>query len=44
MVRRILWSPIGKRSRGLPRNRWREEVPKDIRVLGVKNWKEVAMD
>jgi hypothetical protein len=45
MLRRIFeCSPVGKRSRGRPRNRWRLEVLKDIRVLGVKNWKEVEMD
>ena len=38
MVRRISeWSPMGKRSSGHPRNRWRDEVLKNIRVLGVKN-------
>jgi hypothetical protein len=31
-------SPKGKRSRGHQRNRWQDEVLKDIRVLGVKNW------
>jgi hypothetical protein len=38
------WSPIGKISRGRPRNRWREKVLKDIRVSGVKNWTTVVMD
>ena len=27
-----------------PRNRWTDEVLKDIRVLGVENWIKVAMD
>jgi len=45
MVRRIFeWSPMGKRSRGCPRNRWQDEVLKDIRVMGVKNWTKVVMD
>jgi len=44
-VRRIFeWSPMAKRSKGLPRNRWQDEVLKDIRVLGVKNWANVVMD
>jgi hypothetical protein len=30
------WNQMGKRSRGRPRNRWQDEVLKDIRVLGVK--------
>jgi hypothetical protein len=35
---------MGKRSRGQPRNRWRDEVLKDIRVFGVKNWTKVVVD
>ena len=38
MARRIFeWSPMGKRSRGHPRNRWWDEVLRGIRVLDVKN-------
>ena len=37
------WSPMGKRPTERPRNRWTVEVLKDIRVLGVKYWKNVAM-
>ena len=45
IVRRIFeWSQMGKRSRGRPRNRWQDEVLKDIRLLGVKNWTKVVMD
>jgi hypothetical protein len=44
-VRRIFeCSPMGKRSKGHPRNRWQSEVLKEIRVLGVKNWTKVVMD
>jgi hypothetical protein len=44
-VRRIFeCSPMGKRSKGHPRNRWQDEVLKDIRILGVKNWTKVVMD
>ena len=35
---------MGKRSRGRPRNRWRYEVLKEIRVSGVNNWTKVAID
>jgi len=38
-------SPMGKRSRGRPRNRWREEVLKDIRVQVVMDrwaWHELV--
>jgi len=34
----------GKRSRGRPRNRLRNYVLKDIRVLCVKNWTKLVMD
>jgi len=45
MVRRIFeCSPMGERSRGCPKNRWRDEVLKDIRVLGVRNWTRVVLD
>ena len=45
MVRRIFeWSPMGKRSKGYPRDRWQDEVLKDIGVLRVKNWTYVVMD
>jgi hypothetical protein len=36
--------PIGKRSSGRPKNRWREELLKGIRVHVVKNWKKVVMN
>ena len=32
------------RSRGRPRNRWRDDDLKDIRVLCVKNWTKLVMD
>jgi hypothetical protein len=44
MVRIFECSPMGERSRGRPKNRWWDEVLKDIRVLGVKNWTKVVMD
>jgi hypothetical protein len=46
MVRRIFESStMGNRSRGRPRNRWQDEVLKDIRVLCVQIWtKVVTMD
>jgi len=45
IVRRISeWSPMGNRSKGHPRNRWQDEVLKDIGVLGVKKWTKMVMD
>jgi hypothetical protein len=45
MVGRIFeLSPMGKRSRGRPRNRLRDDVLKDITVLCVKKWTKLVMD
>ena len=30
----------GTRSRGRPRKRWKEEVERDLEVLGVRRWRE----
>jgi hypothetical protein len=30
----------GKRRRGRPRKGWREEVERDLQVLGVRRWRE----
>jgi hypothetical protein len=34
----------GLRRRERPRKGWREEVEKDLQVLGVKRWRELAID
>jgi hypothetical protein len=34
----------GPRRRGRPRKGWREEVEKDLQVLGVKRWRELVID
>jgi hypothetical protein len=34
----------GTRRRGRPRKGWREEVERDLQVLGVKRWKELVID
>jgi len=45
MVRRTFeWSIKVHRSRERPRNRWRDSVLKDIRILVVKNWTKMAVD
>jgi len=31
----------GTRKRRRPRKRWKEEVERDIQVLGLKRWKEL---
>jgi hypothetical protein len=34
----------GTRRRGRPRKGWREEVERDLQVLGVRSWKELVKD
>jgi len=32
------------RRTGRPRERWREEVERDLQVLGVRRWRELVID
>ena len=34
----------GTRRRGRPRKRWKEEVERDLQVLGVRRWRELEAD
>jgi hypothetical protein len=34
----------GTKRRGRPRKGWREEVERDLRVLGVRRWRELVTD
>jgi hypothetical protein len=34
----------GTRRRGRPRKGWKEEVERDLQVLGVRRWREVVTD
>ena len=34
----------GTRRRGRPRKGWREEVERDLQVLGVRRWRELVID
>jgi len=34
----------GTRRRGRPRKRWREEMERDLQVLGVRRWRELVID
>ena len=36
--------PLGQRIRGRPRIRWRTQVEKDLKQLGVHNWRQLAKD
>jgi hypothetical protein len=35
---------VGTRQRGRPRKGWREEVERDLHVLGVRRWRELVID
>jgi hypothetical protein len=34
----------GTRRRGRPRKRWKEEVERDVKVQGVRRWRELVAD
>jgi hypothetical protein len=34
----------GTRQRGRPRKGWREEMERDLQVLGVRRWRELGKD
>jgi hypothetical protein len=34
----------GKRRRGRPRKEWEEEVERDLKLLGVRGWREMVTD
>jgi hypothetical protein len=36
--------PIGIRKIGRPKLRWKDDVMQDIKTLGVKNWRNLAME
>jgi hypothetical protein len=33
------WKPIASRSQGRPKNRWKDDVLNDIKLLGINDWK-----
>ena len=34
----------GMRRRGRPRKRWKEEVERDLQLLGVRIWRDLVAD
>jgi hypothetical protein len=34
----------GTRRRGRPRKGWREEVERDLQLLGVRRWRDLVID
>ena len=45
MPRKIFTQELeGTRRRGRPRKRWKEEVERDLQVVGVRRWRELVAD
>jgi hypothetical protein len=45
MTKKIFTQELeGTRRRGRPRKRWKEEVERDLQVLGVRRWRELVAD
>jgi len=45
MTKKIFTQELeGARRRGRPRKRWKEEVERDLQVLGVRRWRELVAD
>jgi hypothetical protein len=38
------WKPIASRPIGRPKNRWDDDVRKDLKIMRVYNWKDCAKD
>jgi hypothetical protein len=36
--------PVGTRKIGRPKLRWEDDVIQDVKILGVKNWRNLAME
>jgi len=44
MPKKIFTQLKGMRRRGRPWKRWKEEVERDLQVLGVRRWRELVVD
>jgi hypothetical protein len=33
------WNPIGRRSRGRPKTRWKDDVEADLHAMKITNWR-----
>jgi len=40
----IRYELVGTRRRGRPRKSWKEEVDRDLPVLGVRRWRKLVAD
>jgi len=45
LVKKIAdWIRIGVRTKGQPKNRWRDEAIKDLKKLKLRNWVQIFKD
>jgi len=45
MTKKIFTQELeGTRRRGRPKKGWREEVERDLQMLGVRRWRELVID
>jgi len=44
MPKKIFTQELEGMRRGRPRKRWKEEVERDLQVLGVRRWRELVAD
>jgi hypothetical protein len=38
------WKPLSSRSIGRPKNRWEDDVRKDLQTMKIKNWKKSVLN
>ena len=38
------WKPFASRPIGRPKNRWEDDVRKDLQTMKIKNWKRSILD
>jgi hypothetical protein len=45
LVKKITdWNPIGVRTKGQPKNRWRDEAINDLKKLKLTNWVRLSKE
>jgi hypothetical protein len=45
LVKKITdWNPTSTRTKGRPKNRWRDGVTNDVKMLEPRNWIQLAKD
>ena len=45
MVKKLYeWKPMAIRSLGRPKNRWENDVKNDLKITGIRKWKDCIQD